>query len=217
MSNLLEKIDEIVPEGNKHRHSFFQLQYFVIQSEPTIQSKINACKRELVSRKNSMEGILLSIEEAYDQKELHELNISEIQSNTQPDDEFFVIRRREITIKQARRKIRSLESQIQDLKDKLQGYEEEANFIIGLYYKLIEREPEQDFYTLQNQAEYWNAKLNRELESRLLLGQIPDTELIKTIYNCPDAMPVKQNMQKLIETVSKAAQNKKIESSATTK
>lgn len=128
-----------------------------------------------------------------------------------------MIRRREITIKQARRKIRSLESQIQDLKDKLQGYEEEANFIIGLYYKLIEREPEQDFYTLQNQAEYWNAKLNRELESRLLLGQIPDTELIKTIYNCPDAMPVKQNMQKLIETVSKAAQNKKIESSATTK
>ena len=217
MNNLLDKINEIVPEANKNRHSYFQIQYFIIFSEPTHQAKIHACKRELISRKNSMEGILMSMEEAYDQKELHEIKIGELRNSIAENSLINETRKTEIEIRQQKRKIQNLEIQIQELKDKLLGYEEEANFIIGLYYQLIEKEPEQDFYSLQNQAEFWNMKLNKELETRMLLGYNPDVEIIKTILNCPNGMPVKNNTIKLIEAATAATQKKKIESSTETK
>ncbi len=194
MSELIQKIDEIVPSGYNKRHSFFQLQYYVVGKEPTIQAKMQKCKDELFSRKCDMEGTMNEIEECYDLLRLQEIQIDEFKKAREELDEVG-----EIQIRQIRRKMKAMQDRVQRLKGNLQAKEDEANFIIGLFQKLCEMEEPKDWNSLEVQAEYQNARLTRELEARLLLGQTPDVEIFKTIMALPDGMPAKTVTQQLIE------------------
>ena len=194
MSELLEKIDEIVPSGYNKRHSFFQLQYYVIGKEPTVQARQQACRDELFARKCDMEGSMNELEECYDLIRLQEIQIEEIKAGQDQLDEID-----EIRIRQIRRKIKSMEERVHRAKGHLKAKEEESNFLIGLYQRLCELEEPKDWDSLEVQAEYQNARLSRELETRLLLGQTPDTELFKTIMALPEGMPAKKATQQLIE------------------
>ena len=82
----------------------------------------------------------------------------------------------------------------------LRAKEDEANFLIGLYEKLLEIEKEKDWDSLEVQAEYWNAKLTREIESRLMLGELPNIEDFKTVLALPAGMPIRDTTLKLIES-----------------
>jgi len=55
----LQKIDEVLNLDPVDRHSYFQLKYFVINKEPTHQSKLWRCIREVAARKDTIEGIML--------------------------------------------------------------------------------------------------------------------------------------------------------------
>ncbi len=201
MSELIQKIDEIVPSGYNKRHSFFQLQYYVIGKEPTIQAKVQKCKDELFSRKCDMEATMNEIEECYDLLRLQELQIEDIKKSREELDEIG-----EIQIRQIRRKMKVMHDRVQRLKGNLQAKEDESNFIIGLFQKLCDMEEPKDWDSLEVQVEYQNARLTRELEAKLLLGQIPDAEMFKTIMALPDGMPVKTVTQQLIEASKEKVQ-----------
>ena len=82
MSNILEKIQELFPKDLElsSRHSYFQLQYFLIGKEPTNQSKMWQCLRELKSRKDNLESIDLQIEEEKDNLEFQKLSLLELEN-----------------------------------------------------------------------------------------------------------------------------------------
>lgn len=194
MSNLIEEIDKIVPEGSKNRHSFFQLQYFVISKEPTTQARIHACKRELYARRRSMASIMLEIEQQQDSIRLSELEIEKIKAENKDLAEYH-----HILIRKTKREIYAKKIQIDDLKIKFTSFEEEANFIIGMYQKLIELEPEKDWDSLEVQANYWNAKFAKELEFKLLLQQPISIETYYSIMSMPDGLPTKQLMKSIVD------------------
>jgi len=203
MNELSQKIDEIVPEGRRNRHSFFQLQYFVIGKEPTVQARIQACKNELIVRKDEIESLMVMLEGLYDQFRIEELKIEEIKKSRRPDQ---IQEIDQIQIREFRRKIKGFEYQIEDFKGKLQGKEEEANFLLGLYDKLCEIEEPKDWDSLPVQAEYWNARLTRDIESHLMLGKTPDAEVVQTVLALPDGMPIKAITHQLMKRGQKVAQ-----------
>jgi len=205
MNELSKKIDELAPEGRRQRHSFFQLQYFVIGKEPTVQSKMQACKNELIVRKDEIESFLTMIEESYDNYRIEELRIEEIKQNRHPDQLNEV---EQINIRNARRKMKVIDYQIEDFKQKLRGKEEEANFLIGLFEKLCEIEEPKDWDSLEVQGEYWNARLTQEIETRLLLGNPPEPEVLKSIYAMPEGLPVKDTIRQLIKHRQEALGNR---------
>ena len=199
MNELSKKIDEIVPEGRRNRHSFFQLQYFVIGKEPTVQARIQTCKTELLSRKDEIESFLTMLEEAYDQYRVYEINIEQIKDGRHRDQWSEVD---ELNIRKIRRQMKVLDHQIQDFKAKLQAKEDEANFLIGLYEKLCEIEEPKDWDSLPVQTEYWNAKLTRDIEAQFLSGKTPDAEMLKCVLSLPPGMPVRDKLIKKNEEVS---------------
>jgi hypothetical protein len=195
--NLVDKINELCPDNRKQRHSFFQLQYFVIGKEPTIQGKIRACKIELLSRKGEVESILVAMDDLNDRIRLEELAINEY-----PPEK---IEAEEIRVRQHCRNRLALQRQAEDLQATLAAKEDEANFLIGLCEKLLQVEPEKDWDSLEVQAEYWNAKLTREIETRLMLGELPNAEDFKTVLSLPNGMAIKDQTMKLIQERKRAA------------
>ena len=195
MNELSQKIDEIAPEGRRNRHSFFQLQYFVIGKEPTVQARIQTCKGELISRKDEIESFMTMLEEAYDQYRVYEFNIEQIKGERHPDQ---IEEMDQLNIRKLRRQMKVLDYQIEDFKAKMRAKEDEANFLIGLYEKLCEIEEPKDWDSLEVQSEYWNAKLTREIETQLLLGNKPDAETLKSVFVLPSGMPIKEITNGLI-------------------
>jgi hypothetical protein len=180
---LLDDVDELLKKsGIVERHTFFQLNFFVIGKEPTVQAKIHRCLEEMKSRKNSIEAIKLEIEELSDKKDLLILQ--------KPENE--------IINRQLQRKINSTDNSIHNLGDKLKCYEEELQFFYQAYQQLVVKEPRKDWDDLGVQLEYWNAKLGQDIRARLIMNQPIDVELVKTIMSLPDKVPVKQQLVEMI-------------------
>lgn len=205
--DILTKIDEICPKGLSNRHSYFQLQYFVVGKEPTIQAKIHTCKKELISRKDEIESLSVGLDDLYDQKQLHEISIEE-EKKGEGKDKDKNPKIKEIHVRMNRRKLKAIDNQIKSTLSMIKAKEEEANFLIGLYEKLIEIEPEKDWDSLDVQAEFWNARLSREIESRLLMGQSPSPDDFQTVLSLPPGMPVKEWTTKLVEQKREEIKNK---------
>jgi len=198
MDKLLPKIEEVLKQKKPNRHSFFQLYYFVIGKEPTIQAKIQSCVQELSSKKNDIDNILLELEDQYDQRRLLELDLEEQNEATKPG-EGRSKERHEIRLKQMKRKKRAMEKRIQELHELLKGREEEASFLIQTYGKLIEVEEAKDWDSTEVQTEYWNARLTNELHCELALGHPPHAETYKCIMALPGEVPVRKEVDKIIE------------------
>lgn len=193
-TDLVLQIDSITENSHKNRHSYFQLQYFVVGKEPTIQAKIQSCKDELLERKKALLSYDVAINELYDQKRLYEINIKNVKNCKEDLSE-----EEGIQIRQLCRKIEFCKSQIDDINSKKDDKAEEANFLIGLYDKLCEIEKPKDWDSIEVQAEYWNAKLTQDLQMSLMLGQNPSVEVFKTIFSLPDKSPIKVSTKQLVE------------------
>jgi hypothetical protein len=126
---------------------------------------------------------------------LHELEIERIKESQEAP----LSEEEQIKIRQTRRRIKGVDHQIESFASTIKAKENEANFLIGLYEKLIEIEPEKDWDSLEVQANYWNAKLTQEIETRLLLSQQPNAEDFKTVMAMPNGLPIKDATAKLIE------------------
>lgn len=203
--NLNEKMSKILE--NKEfvdRHSFFQLKHFLIHKEPTLQSKLWRCLRELKSRKDEIDFLQIQVEETTDEETLLNMKISKLESK--PSKETIDKEENDIKIRQLRRKKIALDKNLEELQKKLKEKSEEAKFFMEFFEELEKKEKLKPFDDLQSQEEYWNAKLNEELKLRLMLRQPIGVELAKTIMSMRDESRIKRELVQIIKQIQHKAE-----------
>ncbi len=199
-------IQKVLENEIVDRHSFFQLQHFVVNGEPTIQSRMWQCIRELKKRYDAIEFITLDIEETKDNIELLDLQVEILRidekNNSQRDDELskIYLKQTQVKIRQLLRKKEASLKNLKKVEKTLQEQADEAKLFLKSFEAIQKIEPLKEFDDPQAQREYWNAKLARDINMSLLLGGLPlNIELVKTGLSMPDGSPIKQQLINIIE------------------
>lgn len=211
MSKEIElEIDKVLLNESVDRHSFFQLKYFVIGKEPTTQSKLWRCVKELETRKNSIDAINLEIQDLNDKLEIIDIESKKASIQLEKTSDELDKRLLEIAIKRSERNKKATLTSIAAMNKKLKNTEDEAIFFARAFKSLEEIEKIKPFDDLESQQAYWNERLGQEANLKIMLNGLPlDTELAKAILAMNDNMPVKKELNKLIEdTQKKMLENK---------
>jgi|SaaInlV_100m_DNA_2_1039680.scaffolds.fasta_scaffold00454_3 hypothetical protein len=208
--------EELLKNEVVDRHSFFQLKYFVVGKEPTMQAKMWRCLTELKTRKEAIDSINLEIEETKDTIELLNIeekrleNINKYESNekswTQSEADEIEYHEEELKIKkrQIKRKKEGISKSLDNLYKKLKFTQEEAAFFIKSFKQLNQIEELKPFDDFESQKLYWNEKLSQEFDLKILLHRQPDVELVKTILALTDDLEVKKTTVRLLQNTQKA-------------
>lgn len=209
LHNRLKDVVEKTPMAG--RHSYFQLKYFIVNKEPTIQAKLWQCLREMKVRKESLEGIELERAETLDKIELLKLGLERQDKPAQfgmdlPTDDISV-KEREIKARQTARKLKLMEKTLAELDSRQRDTEEEAAFFLQAFEDLEKIEKVKSYDDAEAQKEYWSARFSNEMNMKLMLEHRIDAELAKAVLSLPDAASVKQELvgllghqQRMIET-----------------
>jgi len=207
-----KEIDQILKNPLSERHTYFQLQYFLIGKEPTIQSKLWRCVRELKTRKESMDAIKFEIDDANDDVELINIDIEHLSSfpnyeNILRDD--LTKKTKEIKKRKLERKKNEILRRIESLHSRYDSLLEESAFIVKAFCSLEKQEKIRPNDDINSQKEYWNEKLGQDFNLRLLLGLPFDLELIKTILALNSDSAVKTDALNMIDAIHRKVENKK--------
>jgi len=207
MSSELKKTMDDVLEKHplSNRMSYFQLKNYIIGKEHTLHGKMWQCIREITTRRDSLESIILQIEDINDklelldiQKERLNLKIKELDHSCTSSEDKLTLREYAIKNKQIDRDRKQLEKNGEDLVDKMKGIQEESNYYLQAFESLKKSGDWKEYDDEQAQEAFWNAKLAHELNMRLVLGQPIDIELGKTIEALNDQAPAKQRLMGII-------------------
>lgn len=202
MTNLWEKVQTILQENEiPDRHTFFQLKNFVIGKECTVQGQLWQAIREMKARKESVEALELQIENAEDELELIDIKIERIQTLNQTDP--FVARESVILKRKAEREKRTLITSIEKVKSKIKFLMEEIRFFVGAFDNLSKTQSVKPIDDIHAQKEYWNEKLQEELNIRLILKNPIDSSFVQTVLSLDDDAPVKVDMMEMLKGVQK--------------
>jgi hypothetical protein len=182
------------------RPSLFQMKFFILGKESTVQSKLWKCLSEIKSKKESIELVNYEIEEQEDNLKEIDLDIKDYTVKT--DD------RSKIKLSKLERKRKIVEKSINALKDKLEWISQELNFYLQAYNSLEKLEPLRDYDDLESQKEYWNLRLKEKLSLKMISGSL-GADLIESIMALPDDMEIKKEFLKLNEQKVQAINNKK--------
>jgi hypothetical protein len=190
-----KEIQDVLQHEIAQRHSYFQLKYFLIGKEPTLQAKMWQCIRELKNRKDSLEALELEIEETKDNLELMDINIHKLglELNTYEHQEF-TKKEIEIKIRQKERQKKAAQCNIKQLEERKKWLEEECRFFLETFKNIEKVEPLKNYDDLESQKQYWGEKLSQKINLKMLSQNQLDTELIETIVALPDDMPIKQQI-----------------------
>ena len=82
-SEITNELNSLNLENMVNRHSFFQLKYFLLGKEPTHQSRLWQCLREIDARKDSWESILLEIDDVKDDLKIFDLSLEKLELKKQ--------------------------------------------------------------------------------------------------------------------------------------
>lgn len=186
----LEEIDEVLINEPASRHSYFQLKYFLIGKEPTNQSKMWQCLRELKTRRESLTNLSLEVEETKDQLELLDIKAERIGSSRSSDE--LDLREQSVKIRKIARQRQALEASILSLEDRRKWLEEECKFFLETFKNIEKTEKLKPFDDLEAQKEYWSSKLAQKMNLKMLTANQLDSELIETIIALPDEMQIKK-------------------------
>lgn len=192
MIDFSEDMQKICDLPLKERHSYFQLQYFLVGKEPTIQSRLWRCVRELKARKETLISMEMEIEEINDDLEILDIEIEEIKKSEKAISA--------IQVRKLQRRKKSKELKLIEIKEKQKVVEEECVFLIKAFKKLEEKEKLKPYDDMESQKEYWNEKLAQDFNLRQKLGLPPDIELMKTILALNSDAIIKQDLLNLINT-----------------
>jgi len=202
-NELMVEMKEILKNEIAERHSYFQMKYFIINKEPTIQSKMWQCLREIKTRHESLESIMLEIDDGKDNLELIDINIDKLEDTLRKrigkEDSSSELREMEIGIRKMRRKKVLSEKNLEVLTKKMRHLEEEANFFVITFESLNKIEPLRNYDDIDSQKQYWNEKLLQKVNLKMLLHSTVDTEIIETVMALPDDLPIKQQTVKNLE------------------
>ncbi len=211
LAEIKTNIDSVLTNEVAERHSLFQLQCFVLAKEPTIQAKLWQCLRELKSRKLSLDAIELEIEEQSDKLELLDLELEqELKDAETGDPKSRTGKMRALKMRSIERKRKAHLSHLTELKCKQKNISEEALFFTSAFDQLSRREKLKPWDDADVQKEYWNEKLRIEVNTRLLLRQLPDVDLLRTIMCLHDDAPIKVKTVEMLRGIAEQ-QNKALE------
>jgi len=197
-NNILTQIQELDQYEVSQRHSYFQLKYFLIGKEPTLQSKMWQCLREIKVRKDTLNSIELEREEQKDKLELLNINAEKIRrdleslSSSQEKNADLQIMELNINLRQQDRKKKAILETLKQLDEREKSSTEETRFFYETFKNLEKIEPLRHYDDLEAQKNYWHEKLTQKTNLRLLTQNKIDTELIETIIALPDDVPIKQ-------------------------
>jgi len=204
------------------RHSYFQLKYFIVGKEPTIQSKLWQCLREMKARKETLDSIELEREDMHDRIELTEIELERLtlvtpQYGVHGHADDLTKKEKKVKERQSRRKLASMKRSLTELDVRQRETEEEAAFFVRAFTELQMIEPLKPYDDFQSQTEYWSARFSNEMNMKLMIEKRIDAELAKAILSLPDGATVKKELvcilnqqQAALETQQKmlAAQEK---------
>ena len=200
---LKEEISRILKNEVAERHSYFQLRYFLIGKEPTIQSKMWQCIKELKIRKEALDSLELEYQEQKDKLELLgiEESLSEIEKFETNNEQELALRdkQKEIKIRRIKRQKQAVISSLNEFINKKKYVEEESRFFLEMFKSLESTEKLKPFDDVDAQKEYWAERLSQKLNLKMLTNGQLDTELIETIVALPDDMKIKQQAIKMLD------------------
>lgn len=214
-TELTERAAEIIKKAQMpNRHTFYQLQKFVIGKEPTGQAQLWQIVRELEVRLETVESYRKDLEDSEDNLELFDLKIERLDRDIRmfaeisKEDNPVVdldIKEREINIRKLQREKESLVKAAQKVNKKMVASLEEMHFLVQAFDAVVgqigEMKPLDDEAA---QREMWNEKLLEEFNLRILLQRPLDPELVKTIMCLHDGATVKQHLTKALEAKQQA-------------
>lgn len=210
-TELLNKVQKIVNQVNMpDRHTFFQIEKFIIGKEPTAQAQLWAIVRELQARLDTVEQFQKDLKDAEDNLELFDIRIERLnraireESIKNESNVDLNIKEFEINIRKLQREKEILILSARKLNNKLKNVLEEVNYLVGGYEKIVvnygEIKPLDDE---QAQKEMWNEKLLEEFNLRIILQRPLDPEFVKTVLCLHDDAPVKKQVITLVENIQK--------------
>lgn len=220
-SKLVDEIKNVINQQEiNSRHSYFQLKYFLIGKEPTIQSKMWQCLRELKTRHESVASMNLELEELKDKIKLLDIGVKRIRHDMEKtvledkiSHELFT-EECEIKIRQLNRQKNSMEINLVEIMDRKRCVLEESKFFLVSLKNFLQVEPLRHFDDLEAQKEYWHEKLTQKVNLKMLTQGNVDTELVETIVALPDDIKIKQQTLQTLnmkqnEILLKMAENAK--------
>lgn len=167
--------------------SFFQLNFFVVGKEPTLQAKMHKCLQEIKDRQAAIQAVEFEIDELSDVNALFSIDIKKAIKRFQAEE-------REIRVRQIKRKMQANEIQIATLHAKMDAWREEIKFLQNLYDQIEKHVPLKPWDDYEVQMEYWSEKMAQEIKSRLMMNAPVDIEVIKTAMALPDQAPIKRQL-----------------------
>lgn len=207
IETILEKIE--IPE----RHSYFQIEKFIIGKEVTVQGQLWQIIRELKARKETVDSYIEQLENAVDELELldikiekHQIKRKELILEKKEDADQVLnlnIREIEINIKKLERQKSNLNNSIENVKKKIKFTLEESRFFVSAFEELEKIEKVKSLDDREAQVEFWNEKLLEEFNLRVLLRTSLDPEFIKTIMALNDEAPVKKHVTSMLQQIQK--------------
>jgi len=210
-TDILLKVDEILEKANMpDRHTFFQIEKFIIGKEPTAQAQLWAIIRELQSRKESVYQLNKDLKDCEDNLELIDIKIERLdlsikkQSKNNDEESLLNIKEFEINIRKLEREKESLILSAQKVNKKVNNIIEEIDFLLKGYEKITSNyENLKQVDDEQSQKDMWNEKLLEEFNLRIILQRPLDPEFVKTVLCLNDDAPVKIQLISLIENIQK--------------
>jgi hypothetical protein len=193
----MSQIDKILEFEITGRSSFFQLQHFVIGIQPTTQSQMWQCLRELKTKKEASKHLLLDIDEMKDNIILAEIELEKTKKIDVIDS--LDKKEKDIHIRKTERRINASKEALVGLEKRLNEELEESSFYIKAFLHLNDQEPLKKFDDPSAQREYWNAKLSQDLNLSLLLRRPISTETAKSILSLNDEAPIKKQLINIID------------------
>ena len=203
--DLQAELGNIMEHDIVRRPSYFQLKYFVLGKEPTIQAKLWCCIRELRNRRDSMVAMRAEIEETKDNRELLQIKIERLLSYTPAAESCFDKMEKEVNVRKHRRQMESLVRSLENLRRTLKETEEEAEFLVKAFRSLERLEELKPLDDVQAQNEYWNEKFSQKLDLLTLLHKPLDAELVHSILLLDDRTPVKKKVVSIMEMLRRQA------------
>ena len=208
---LIEKVQTILNKSDlPDRHTFFQLEKFVIGKEPTAQAQLWQIVREMQARLETVDSYRKQLEDAEDTLELFDIKIERqnraIRQEATSSHEYtdLNLQEYEINIRKLQRDKDSLVLSAIKVKNKLKCILEELAFLTAGYEKIVknygEMKPLDDD---EAQREMWNEKLLEEFNLRVVLQRPLEPEFVRTVLCLSDESPVKKHVIKMIENIQK--------------
>lgn len=216
-NNLFAKMDEVLKKAPENRHSYYQLKHFIIGKEPTVQAKMWQCLKELQTRKETIDNLIVEIADLHDDVALIDVEIEKenvTKSKTFKDKytKELAVKEMDIRIRKLKRSADRINRNITKLGEKLEFSIQEARFFLQAFEALEKVEPLKDYDDHDAQKELWEARIAEEINLRILLKQGLTTDLVKTALTLPEDSVVKVEVEKMIQNFmsQKMIQNKEV-------